>query len=50
MPGTNKIYATYERDIEGIDYEELATCIGDLEWWADKFDDDLNNQFEVKKS
>ncbi|GIX41781.1 MAG: hypothetical protein KatS3mg129_1514 [Leptospiraceae bacterium] len=50
MPGTEKIYATYERDIEGLDYEELATFIADLEWWADKLDDELQNQFGVKRS
>jgi hypothetical protein len=38
---SNKVYATYERDILGMDYGELATCIADLEWWADKLDDEL---------
>ncbi|WP_026999663.1 YbjN domain-containing protein [Eisenibacter elegans] len=41
MQGTQKVYATYERDIRGMDYVELATCIADLEWWADKLDDEL---------
>jgi hypothetical protein len=45
MPNSNWVYATYERDIRGIDYEELATCIADLEWWADKLDDELKGQF-----
>lgn len=49
MPGTNGIYATYERDIRGIDYEELKTCIWDLEWWADIIDDELANKFGVQK-
>lgn len=40
---TNKIYATYERDIRGMDYQELATCVADLEWWADKLDDELKS-------
>ena len=43
MKGTNKVYATYERDIVGMDYSELSTCIADLEWWADKLDDDLKS-------
>ncbi|TAF67014.1 MAG: hypothetical protein EAZ55_04950 [Cytophagales bacterium] len=43
MKGTDKIYATYERDIRGMDYLELATCIADLEWWADKLDDELKS-------
>ncbi len=43
MSDTNKVYATYERDINGMDYQELSTCISDLEWWADKFDDELKS-------
>ncbi len=45
MPGSDTVYATYERDIQGIDYEEVATCIADLEWWADTLDDQLKQQF-----
>ena len=45
MPNSDWVYATYERDIRGIDYHELATCIADLEWWADKLDDELKEQF-----
>lgn len=45
MPGSSLIFATYERDIRGMDYQELSTCISDLEWWADKLDDELKNQF-----
>jgi hypothetical protein len=26
-----------------MDYQELATCISDLEWWADKLDDELKS-------
>ncbi|MEO1653974.1 MAG: YbjN domain-containing protein [Bacteroidota bacterium] len=43
MEGSNKVYATYERDIMGMDFGELATCIADLEWWADKLDDELKS-------
>ena len=45
MEGTNKVYATYERDIMGMDYSELATCIADLEWWADTLDDELKSAY-----
>ncbi|MCU0445062.1 MAG: YbjN domain-containing protein [Microscillaceae bacterium] len=45
MKDTNKVYATYERDILGMDYGELATCIADLEWWADKLDDELRSPY-----
>jgi hypothetical protein len=45
MEGTDQVYATYERDIVGIDYDEVKTCIADLEWWADELDDILINQF-----
>jgi hypothetical protein len=45
MPNSNWVYATYERDIRGMDYDELSTCISDLEWWADKLDDELKALF-----
>ncbi|MCU0438297.1 MAG: YbjN domain-containing protein [Raineya sp.] len=45
MPGSDTVYATYERDIQGIDYNEVCTCIADLEWWADTLDDQLKNQY-----
>ncbi|GAB2649661.1 hypothetical protein GCM10027035_49520 [Emticicia sediminis] len=32
------------RDIKGMSYNELSTCIGDLEFWADKLDDELKSQ------
>ncbi|TAF67220.1 MAG: hypothetical protein EAZ55_02555 [Cytophagales bacterium] len=44
-PNTSQVFAIAERDINGIDYEELATYISDLEWWADKLDDELKNTF-----
>ncbi len=45
------VYATYERDIEGIDYKETATCITDLGLWADWLGDKLQSEFgkDVKK-
>jgi len=45
MPSNQVVYATYERDIKGMDYSELSTCIADLESWADKLDDELKAQF-----
>ncbi|GAB3951275.1 hypothetical protein GCM10028805_31070 [Spirosoma harenae] len=45
MPNSNKVFATYERDIRGMDYQELTTCISDLELWADELDDKLKAQF-----
>lgn len=43
LKDSNRVYATYERDIMGMDYTELSTCIADLEWWADKLDDELKS-------
>ncbi|MGD1839442.1 MAG: YbjN domain-containing protein [Thermonemataceae bacterium] len=45
MPDSDTVCATYERDINGIDYEEVRTCIADLEFWAETLDDQLKNQF-----
>ena len=47
LPNSDKVYATFERDINGIDFEELATTIADLEWWADKLDDELAAEFSI---
>ncbi len=44
-PGSNWVFAVAERDVNGMDYQELVTCIGDLEWWADKLDDELKASF-----
>jgi len=45
-PKSSWIFAFYERDVKGMDYEELTTCIKDLEWWADKLDDELKGKFQ----
>jgi hypothetical protein len=45
MPDSDWIYATFERDIRGMDYSELATCIADMEYWVDKLDDELKTAF-----
>jgi hypothetical protein len=50
MPENDKIYATYERDIQGIDYKEVKTCIADLEWWADELDELLKEKLGVQKT
>lgn len=47
LPNTDKVYATFERDINGIDFEEVSTTIADLEWWADKLDDELAAEFNI---
>lgn len=44
-PKSEFVYAVSERDIRGMDFNELDTCIKDLEWWADKLDDELQEQF-----
>ncbi len=49
-PESQKVFATYEWDISGIDYEGLKTCIMDLEWWADELDDELQQKFGITKS
>lgn len=41
----NKVYAAHERDIKGMDYQELYTFIADLEWYADQYDDELIDRF-----
>jgi len=43
--GANKIWATFERDIKGMDYNELTTFISDFEYWADVLDDMLKEEF-----
>lgn len=45
LPNSQKVYATFERDIKGMDYNELSSCIADVEFWADKLDDELKAQF-----
>jgi len=45
VSSNNWVYATYERDLIGMDYEETKTCISDLELWADHLDDILKDQF-----
>jgi len=44
-PESPHVFAIYERDVSGMDYKELETCIRDLEWWADKLDDELQEQY-----
>ncbi|HEY6505855.1 MAG TPA: YbjN domain-containing protein [Chitinophagaceae bacterium] len=34
-----------ERNISGMDYDEMITLINDLSHWADKLDDFLKNEF-----
>lgn len=45
LPDSSQVYATYERDVQGMDYDEMVTCIADLEYWADTIDDELVQSF-----
>ncbi|HOV13169.1 MAG TPA: YbjN domain-containing protein [Spirochaetota bacterium] len=42
---TDQVWALYERDLIGMSYTELITCLEDLGYWADEFDDILQKQF-----
>ncbi|MBC8173133.1 MAG: YbjN domain-containing protein [Chitinophagales bacterium] len=44
-PDNDWVYATYERDTHGLDYNETVTCIADMGLWADNLDDKLKNEF-----
>ncbi|MCS6820665.1 MAG: YbjN domain-containing protein [Microscillaceae bacterium] len=44
MPRTDWVYATYERDIRGMDYQELVTCLSDLAWWAEQLTQEIENR------
>lgn len=37
--------AIAERDIEGMDYQEMVTLISDIGYWADELDDFLKKNF-----
>ncbi|MBU6340166.1 MAG: hypothetical protein KGS48_01620 [Bacteroidetes bacterium] len=45
VPNSPKVWASYERDTQGIDFQELTTVISDFEYWADKLDDELKAEF-----
>lgn len=45
MANSDQVYVTFERDIQGMDYEELRTVIYDTEWWSDYLDDQLIGEF-----
>jgi hypothetical protein len=49
MKDSDQIYATYERDIKGLDYDEVIDMVADFEWWSDHFDDLLMNEFGAVK-
>lgn len=44
-PDNDWLYATYERDISGLDYDETKTCIEDMGLWSDWLDDTLQKEF-----
>jgi hypothetical protein len=43
--GTDQVWALAERDLIGMDYAEMETCLEDLGYWADLFDDMLREEF-----
>lgn len=45
LPENDWVYATYERDIVGISYEEIEIILSDVGLWADYFDDELKKEF-----
>jgi hypothetical protein len=47
LPEKPYIYAIYERDIDGMSYEEFELCMEDSGYWGDYLDDEVN-QF-IKK-
>jgi hypothetical protein len=49
QPGTDQVWALFERDLIGISYTELKTCLEDLGYWADEFDDLLADKFGLEK-
>lgn len=50
IPNRNFLYAIAERDIEGMDYLEFKTMVGDLGYWADQLDDLLIKRFGLKSN
>lgn len=42
-------YATFERDIRGIEYEEVQVILNDFGLWADHFDDVLKKEFNPEE-
>jgi len=47
VPNSAKVWASFERDIKGIDFNELSTVISDFEYWADVLDDELKAEFPI---
>ena len=45
IPAKGYVYAVAERDIDGMDYTEFTTLIGDLGYWADSMDNALAERF-----
>lgn len=45
VANSNKVWASYERDIQGLDFKELNIFISDFEFWADQLDDELKTEF-----
>ncbi|MCY7327819.1 MAG: YbjN domain-containing protein [Saprospiraceae bacterium] len=45
IPNSPRLWASFDRDIQGLDFNELTTFIRDFEHWVDKLDDELKAQF-----
>ena len=45
LPDKGLLCAIAERDIDGMDYEEFVTLISDIGYWADHFDNYLQEHF-----
>jgi len=50
IPEKGFVYAVAERDIDGMDYTEFKTTIGDLGSWADQLDDLLQARYGTPAS
>ncbi|OHD17811.1 MAG: hypothetical protein A2086_12620 [Spirochaetes bacterium GWD1_27_9] len=46
---SEQVWALYERDLIGMNYTELKTCLEDLGYWADDLDDLLIEEFGGSK-
>lgn len=50
IPQKGFLYAVAERDIEGMDYEEFTTLIGDLGYWAERLSENLRSKIGVPQT
>lgn len=50
IPAKGFLYAIAERDIEGMDYAEFTTLIGDLGYWAEHLSNLLRNKMGIPQT